>query len=180
MDEETPLAWTGCPPGPLRPVFARDLTTPMQVDALFGYCAILRLTSRQLGGNTSFGGSASLNWPPSTKPDRSGSGRTTQRRGYYTGRGSPGTIPSRTASGCVTKWRGCSGQPETQGCFLVPKLPFGNVGLRNSVSRPGKRPSLLSAGETEFPGHAFPNRSLGTRVEALRRKRHAKIDLAGT
>src|SRR5262245_43977192 len=49
MDKETPLAWTGCPPGPLRPVFARDLTTSVQVDALFGYCAILEAHFEAVG-----------------------------------------------------------------------------------------------------------------------------------
>jgi hypothetical protein len=41
VKEQTPLAWTGYPPAPLHPVFARDLETPAQVDALFGYCSIL-------------------------------------------------------------------------------------------------------------------------------------------
>src|SRR5262245_1749439 len=46
---------------------------------------------------------------------------------------------------------------------LVPKLPFGNVFPRNSVSPPDRGRGLRSVGETEFPEPAFPNRSLGTR-----------------
>src|SRR5262245_22082890 len=42
---------------------------------------------------------------------------------------------------------------------LVPKLPFGNVGFRNSVSRPRH--------ETKFRGGGFLNRSLGTRCQTL-------------
>src|SRR5262249_40922364 len=43
---------------------------------------------------------------------------------------------------------------------LVPKLPFGNVCPRNSVSPQSRNRS--------FGGSAFPNRSLGTRREARR------------
>src|SRR5262249_17360780 len=40
------------------------------------------------------------------------------------------------------------------------KLPFGNAGFRNSVSRPRH--------ETEVRGGGFPNRSLGTRGDRFR------------
>jgi hypothetical protein len=49
MEKETPLAWVGIPPAPPRPVVARELATPAEVDALFGYCAILEAHFEAIG-----------------------------------------------------------------------------------------------------------------------------------